>query len=175
VTYGPDTATLEVLTFREGVLAAAAHDLLLQVTAFEIAVDPATRGVEARADARSLRVASALRDGRRLPGALSAADVREIERTIVTAVLPAARFPEIRFVSSEVAPQGDGFTVRGTLSLAGARRELTVPVRRVEGRLVGEVALHQPDFGIRPYRAMLGALKVKAGVVVRASIPAAEP
>jgi hypothetical protein len=36
------------------------------------------------------------------------------------------------------------------------------------------VALHQPDFGIRPYRAMLGALKVKAGVVVRASIPAAE-
>jgi len=31
--------------------------------------------------------------------------------------------------------------------------------------------LHQPDFGIRPYSAMLGTLRVDADVVVRVVIP----
>jgi hypothetical protein len=45
-------------------------------------------------------------------------------------------------------------------------------VRREGERLATSVRLHQPDFGIAPYRAMLGALRVKADVVVRASVPA---
>ena len=40
-----------------------------------------------------------------------------------------------------------------------------------EGRLVAEVRLHQPDFGITPYRALLGALRVRADVLVSLSIP----
>lgn len=172
--FGPaGGATLEVLTFREGVLAAAAHDLLLRASEFEIAVDPAGPSVEARVVAASLRVVGALRDGRALPGALSPADVRDIERTIASTVLGASRFPEIRFVSAAVSPRADGFEVRGALSVAGATREIAVPVRRAGGLLLAEAALHQPDFGIRPYRAMLGALRVKPDVVVRASIPAA--
>lgn len=172
ITLGPDTASCEVFTFKEGLLSPVAHDLLLRVTAFELAIDPATPAISARLDARSLRVVSAMRDGRPAPDALSAADRADIERTLQGAVLDAGRHPEIRFVSSAAAADGGGYRVEGTLTLAGASRPLTVRAVREEGRLVASVRLHQPDFGIKPYRAMLGALRVQPDVVVRVSIPA---
>jgi hypothetical protein len=43
---------------------------------------------------------------------------------------------------------------------------------RAEGdRWVAEMNIHQPDFGIKPYTAALGALKVKPEVMVRISVP----
>jgi polyisoprenoid-binding protein YceI len=173
-TYGPETARCEVVVLREGVLSAVGHDLLLRVGAFELAVDGEAR-VSARLDAASLRVVTALRDGRELPGALSPADVREIEASIASSVLSARRFPEIRFESSSVARQGDGYAVSGALTLAGATRPISFTVRRGAGRLVAEVPVDQPAFGIRPFRAMLGALRVRREVRVRASIPADGP
>jgi polyisoprenoid-binding protein YceI len=170
-TFGPEVASCEVLTFREGLLSLVAHDLLLRVTAFEISVDPATQAVAARFDAASLRVVTAMRDGRPLPGALREADARGIEATIADTVLRARRFPEIRFVSTAVSPGERGYQVRGSLTLAGATRQVAPAVRREAGRLSAEVQLRQPDFGIRPYSAMLGTLRVKAGVIVRVSVP----
>ena len=171
-TFGPDTATCEVLTFREGLLSAAAHDLLLRVEAFAIEVDLAGPSVKATFDPASLRVVGALRDGRPLPGALSAADVRDIERAIREKVLHAERFPELRFGTSAVSARPDGYELRGTLTLAGRSRALAIEAREVAGRLGAEVPLHQPDFGIRPYSAMLGAIRVKPDVQVRVSVPA---
>jgi polyisoprenoid-binding protein YceI len=171
-TFGPETAVCEVLTFREGFLSAMAHDLLLRVGAFELVVDPAAPLVSARIDAGSLRVVTALRDGRPLPGALRPADVREIEATIAGTVLRASRFPEIRFTSTAVSRVGDGYDVRGALVLCGATGELSIPIRREGERLRADVTVHQPDFGIRPYAAMLGTLRVRPDVIVRVSVPA---
>jgi polyisoprenoid-binding protein YceI len=170
-TFGPDDATCEVLVFREGVLARAGHDLLLHVTRFTISTEPVSGAVTALVDAGSLRVATALRGGRPMPDALSAKDVREIEHVIATTVLQAARFPSIRFASEAVTPRDGGFDVRGALTLAGATRAIAFPVRRDAERLVAEVQLAQPDFGIRPYTAMLGALRVKPVVTVRVAVP----
>jgi polyisoprenoid-binding protein YceI len=174
-TFGPDRASIEVLVFREGLLSAAGHDLLLRAAAFEIAVERGVPSVTVRVDPASLRVVAALRDGRPLPGALSPHDAGEIEATIASTVLRVRRFPELRFASSDVSLEGDGHRIRGTLTLAGVTRDLVVQARRESDRLVAEVPLQQPDFGIRPYTAMLGALRVKPGVVVRASLPAAGP
>jgi polyisoprenoid-binding protein YceI len=91
---------------------------------------------------------------------------------IAGTVLRAARFPEIRFASSAVSRAGSGYDVRGALSLCGATGELSVPVRREGDRLRAEVAIHQPAFGIRPYAAMLGTLRVRPDVIVRVSVPA---
>ena len=140
---GPDVATVEVLTFREGVFAAMAHDLVLRATAFDISVDPDAPAVVAVVDARATGI-----------------------------VLRARSFPEIRFASSEVVRGEDGIEVRGALSLAGVSRPVVLAVRREGERLETTVRLHQPEFGIAPYRAMLGALRVKPDVVVRASLPA---
>lgn len=175
-TFGPDRASIEVLVFREGLLSAVGHDLVLRATSFEIAVEADRPAASARIDAASLRVASAMRDGRPLPaGALSASDVREIEATIAGTVLRVRRFPEIRFQSTAVSRRDDGLEVRGTLALAGRDREVALVARREGDRLVAEVRLHQPDFDIAPHRAMLGALRVKADVVVRAAVPAEGP
>jgi polyisoprenoid-binding protein YceI len=149
-----------------------AHDLLLRVTALEITIDPAAPSVSARLDPASLRVAGAMRDGRPLPDALGPRDLRDIEATIASTVLRAPRFPEIRFASTNVSRRGDGYDVHGTLTLAGVTRPIGLAVRREAERLVGEVTIHQPAFGIRPYSAMLGTLRVKPDVVVRVSVPA---
>ncbi len=172
MTFGPDRASCEVLVFRDGVLSAVAHDLVLRATRLEVDVDPERPAVSARVDATSLRVATAMRDGLPLPGALKPSDVREIEATIAATILRARAAPEIRFASTAVSRRDGGFDVLGSLTLVGATREVALVVRRDGDRLTAETTLHQPSFGIRPYRAMLGALRVKPDVVVRASIPA---
>ncbi len=171
-TFGPDAASCEVLTFREGLLSPLAHDLVLRATGFEISVDPESRAVSGRFDPRSLRVVTAMRDGRPLPQALSDANKKEIEATIEREVLNPRLFPEIRFASKAAVLRGRGYDVRGMLTLAGTTREVAFPVRREGEKLTAELWLHQPDFGIRPYTAMLGTLRVKGDVLVRVSVPA---
>jgi len=74
--FGPDTATCEVFTTREGVLAAAGHDLKLRAQEFEIEADATS--VRARLDPSSLRVVAAMRGGRGDASAPSERDRREI-------------------------------------------------------------------------------------------------
>ena len=131
----------------------------------------AAAAVQAEIDAGSLRVVTAMRDGRPVPGALRPADVEEIEAIVAREVLRASRFPLIRFASSSVSRTESGYDVRGQLTLVGATREVAFTARRDAGRLALELSLHQPEYGIRPYRAMLGALRVKPDVIVRAAIP----
>ena len=160
-----------VFTFKEGLLSAIAHDLKIAVTRFRIEVDETARRIEGRFDANSLRVVCAMRDGKESEGTLGADQKREIEGNIVRYVLASASHPEIRFTSTSVAEEGAGFRVEGELALHGRTRPQAVSVRKDAGRYVATARLHQPDFGIRPYSAMLGALKVKADVEVRIGVP----
>lgn len=154
-----------VYTFKEGLLSPVAHDLELRVERFTVDYD--AQQVCASFDAGSLRVVHAMRDGQPNPGALSRRDMDKIEQTIAGEILEARRHPEVRFESSRV----DGLTVEGTLTIKGHARPLRVTARREGGRLVCEVALNQPEFGIKPYSAMLGTLKIKPDVRVRLEVP----
>ena len=160
-----------VFTFKEGLLASVAHDLKLRVTRFT--VDVTDGGVSAEFAADSLRVMHAMRDGREDAAALSDADRRKIERNIVEEVLAAGRYPTIRFSSTRVVKNPVGFEVSGELALHGQRRPLRVDVKAVGSRFVAEVVLHQPDFGIKPYTAMLGALRIRPDVRIELSVPSA--
>ena len=163
--FGPDTATCEVFTKREGVLAAVGHDLKLCVQTFDVQADAGS--VRARFDASSLRVVAAMRGGKEDPGALSDRDRREIERSCAREVLEANRYPEIAFTSTEVLPGA----VRGNLSLHGRELSGEFAVKRANDRAVAEVELDVRRFGIRPYTAMLGALRVSAMVRVVVTTP----
>jgi polyisoprenoid-binding protein YceI len=172
---GPSIAQCHVLTFRDGLLARFGHDLELAVTRFDVRVNETARSVDASFDAASLRVVRALRDGAELRDAISDADRRTIEDAVRRAVLDAGKFPEIRFRSTRVADVENGFDVTGRLALHGHEREVAVPLRRRDDRYEATVTIHQPDFGIVPYAAMLGALRVKPDVVVRVSLPVEPP
>jgi hypothetical protein len=169
--FDQDSAHCSVLTFKEGLLSAVAHDLQIAVGRFEIEVDETARAVQGRFDAGSLRVVCAMREGRESRGSLSDDQKREIEANVARHVLESERYPEIRYVSTSVADEGEGFRVAGELSLHGQRKAVEVVIRKERDRYVATARLHQPDFGIRPYSAMLGALKVKADVEVRLEIP----
>ena len=168
-----ETAECVVITQREGLLAAMGHDLLLRVTRFVIEGDPERPSLDARFDATSLRVVAALRNATPDPGALTESDRRTIETAIVRDVLHARAHPEIRFTAAAVEPADDGHAINGRLALHGTERPLAFRVARVAEQLVAEVRLHQPDFGIRPYRAFLGTLAVQPDVLVRVTVPGA--
>ncbi len=160
-----------MFTYKEGLLSAIAHDLKIRVGAFSIDVDEQRRTVSARFDAASLRVVCAIQNGSEAPDSLSAADKREIEQHIVADVLDARTYPEIIFTSTSVRETDRGYMLKGSLQLHGRTRQLTVRVRRECGHLVSEARIHQPDFGIAPYRALLGTLKVQTDVAIQVSVP----
>ena len=164
-----------VFTQKEGLLSAIAHDLKIRVTKFSIHVDEVTHAISAHFDAASLRVVGAMNDGNDAPGTLTAANKREIEANIVRDVLHAGQYPDIRFGSTAVEENAGGYLVKGKLALHGHERQVRVRVRQDGTHYVADVRLHQPDFGIRPYAALLGTLKVQADVLVRIVVPTRLP
>ena len=168
-----DAGNAECLVFteKEGLLAAAAHDLKLRVERFRIRVGAGTT-VEGDFDPASLRVVCARRAGRDVPGLLSPRDRAEIEANIAAKVLQARTHPSIRFRSTSVTAVAGGFRIEGLLALHGRERPVVAHARKVGDRALAECSIFQPDFGIQPFSAMLGTLKVKPRVTVQLRGPA---
>ncbi len=169
-TYTAADAECLVYTFKEGLLSKVAHDLKLRVATFELTV--AEDAIEGRFDPSSLRVVCARKDGQDDPSVLSESDKAKIKKNIRADVLQTKRYDSITFRSTEVARDSDQATVRGELTLHGVTRPIVAQVRREGSWWQTEVTLHQPDFGIKPFSAMLGALKVQPDVRVQLRVPA---
>ncbi len=155
-----------VLTFKEGLLSPVAHDLRISVTRFHI--DAEETRVFARFDTASLVVDTPMKEGTPNPSALSAGDKAKISRQIREDVLHSRSFPEATFRSTSVRKRPDGgYDVAGELTLHGVTRPLLAQTQLAGGKQHLELRIHQPDFGITPYKAMLGTLKVQADVTVQ--------
>jgi len=168
--YSAANAKVRVFTFKEGLLAAVAHDLEIDVPVFNIDVEE--ESVRATFFARSLRVLHAMDGSTPKPNALSARDKTNIESNIAGDVLHSARYPEIRFegiVKRSETSEAEA-SIEGTLSIAGRSRKVRIDARLEGGEWRAETTIHQPDFGIKPYSAMLGALKIKPDVRVTLSL-----
>lgn len=168
-TYDASSGDCFVYVFVEGLLARVGHDLRIRAERFTVEIDG--EKVIARFDPRALRVESAQKNGRDDPNALGASDKAKIEKNIRDDVLHPDRYPEIRFASSQVARQDGVLRVEGALTLHGTTRSIVFPVREVGDQLRASVTLEQPDFGIKPYRAALGGLRIKPEVVVEIRLP----
>ena len=160
-----DAATAECLvyTFREGLLSAVGHDLCLRVERFgvEITGDASAPSILARFDAASLRVT----------GDVSPADARKIEGHAAGDVLAARKFPTIELRSTRVVRDGERARVEANLTLHGATRPIAFDAVADASDWRAEVRLDQRDFGIKPFTAMLGALRVRPDVLVRVRVP----
>jgi polyisoprenoid-binding protein YceI len=159
---GPQSGSIIVRTYREGVAAKAGHDLVLDVTRWEATFAPET--VELTADARSLEV----REGLRGVKPLTDRDRAEIRKNIDEKVLRGA---PISFRSTRVDRSGGRLTVQGDLTMAGSTRPLTAQLdAEADGRITGTVTLTQSAWGIKPYRGLMGALKVRDAVEVEIDV-----
>jgi polyisoprenoid-binding protein YceI len=147
----------------------AARDFRGQVTVPDDASGAAS--MEMTVKAASLSVA----------GDVKESDRREIEQTMNKDVLDVDKYPEITFVSTEVngaAPGAGSFrtAVSGTLTLHGVSRpqQLDAAVYVMGDRLTanGQFTLRQSDFGIKPYSAVGGTIKLKDEIDVSFDIVA---
>jgi polyisoprenoid-binding protein YceI len=156
---GPEHGSLKVMTYREGMAARVGHDLVFEVTSWEavlqIAADAAGSTIELSADPRSLEVREALRGLK----PLTDGDRREIAKNIDGKVLEGK---PIAFRSTTVRADGEGLAVEGELTLAGSTRPVTMRLETsADGRVTATVPLTQSAWGIKPYRGLMGALKVR--------------
>jgi polyisoprenoid-binding protein YceI len=158
------TAECLVYTFREGLLAAVGHDLCLRVTRFTVEIaDDAAAAITAEFDAASLRAS----------GNLNATDAEKIERHTAVDVLDARRHPAITFRSTRVVRDGERARVEGTLTLHGETRPIGFDAVADAAGWRAEIRLDQRDFGIQPFSAMLGTLRVRADVLITLRLPRA--
>lgn len=169
--YDQQSGECLVFTFKEGLLSAVAHDLKIRVGRWELRRD-GDGAIEGSFDPSSLTVVCAMRDGKPSTGTINARDTAKIESNIKSDVLAASRHREIRFRSTRVAASGDGYEVDGELTVVGRTRPVSAKVTREGAQLVTEVRLNQPDFGIKPFSALFGTLKIQPHVVVRLTAPA---
>lgn len=167
-TFTPPDSEIFVYTYREGVLAAVAHDLRLRFAKFSIHEQEADHGLVATIDAASLKVVCARQNGQDAPQVLTDSNKHDIEKNIQTSVLRGAKHPTI---SVSLTARELGACI-ASVELCGVRRDVPVQLSLDGTTRVARARLHQPDFGIKPYSAMLGALRLRPEVDIEVRLPA---
>jgi YceI-like domain len=164
-TLGPDDGVLSVRTERRGTVAKAGHDLLIHVTTWSATLDLDAPSLALDADPTSLRV----REGTGGMMALDDGDLASIETTINDEVLLRR---DISFRSTAVDVAGERVAVQGDLTLFGATRPIAFDLMVADGRVRGTAVVKQSEFGMKPYTALFGALKVADDVTVEIDVAA---
>ncbi len=155
-TIGPRNGSLKVKTGREGAAAKAGHDLVLGVNSWEATVQGGdSPSITLTADPGSIDVI----DGSGGAKALSDKDRADIKKSITGKVLGSS---QISFRSSQVTDS----SAKGDLSIAGSSSTVDVPLNVNGGSISGSIALSQSDFGVKQFKALMGALKVSDRVTV---------
>ncbi|MCA9528232.1 MAG: YceI family protein [Myxococcales bacterium] len=159
-----NTGNVHLFVFKEGLLSALGHDLRLGVREFRVDLDEDQVQATFRVD--SIRVDGVMRDGRFDDGGLSPKQKREILDNINSKVLLTRRHPEIVFRGRR-----NGMKVTGDLAMVGRSNGVELTVTHVSGRYRGRVEIKPLRWGIAPFSAMLGALKIQDRVVVEFELP----
>jgi polyisoprenoid-binding protein YceI len=165
---GPQAGRLLVRTSRTGLGARAGHDLTIEATNWEASVsvntaDPAQSPVRVEVDVDALEV----REGTGGVKQLTDSDRADIERIIRENILQTAQYPTITFQSARVGGSPEQFALDGDLTIMGVTRPVTVRGSvSDDGRVRGRATVAQTHWGIKPYSAFFGTLKVADEVVI---------
>lgn len=170
-TLGPATGRLLVKTSRTGVGSKAGHDLTIEVTRWEGTAildtgQPASSSVNLDAEVDSFEVI----EGTGGVKPLTDSDRRDIHKTLRERILHSAQHPSISFRSSRVRGDAESFTIDGDLTIAGVTQPASLQGRIADGRARGNASVVQSRWGIKPYTAFFGALKLADEVVVEFDI-----
>jgi polyisoprenoid-binding protein YceI len=171
-------SSFRVFVGKTGLFSALAHDHDIGVKSFTGRVVVPESGasggsLEMEVDATSLEV---------LDTKPSEEDKKKIFNSMHNEVLESAKHPKITFKSVSVGDvkqtgkDAYSFVVNGDLTLKGMTKRIAVPVAATitpqQLRATGKYTLKQTDFGIKPYSAAGGTIKVKDEVVLSFDIVA---
>ncbi len=161
---GPESGTLTVRTGKGGAAARAGHNLVIEVgrwgATIELGAEPSQSVMELTADSRSLRVL----EGTGGMTTLGDDDRSGITQTIDEEVLKGTA---IVFRSTSVESAADGrLRVQGDLELAGGINPIAFDLDLSDDRVRGTATVKQSAWGMKPYSALFGTLKVADEVEV---------
>jgi polyisoprenoid-binding protein YceI len=169
-TLGPDVGRVRLRTTRVGPAARVGHDLLLAVNAWSgeltVGADHEDLRLALRLDLRSLEVVA----GTGGVTALSSDDRRDISRNALR-LMEVGPYPTATFSATGPAATEAGGRLQGTLTLRGRSGPVQLVVEQVGPRAWrGTATVRQSAFGIKPYSAFFGALRLADPVVVEAEL-----
>lgn len=171
-------SSLWVFVAKTGLLSGLAHDHEIGVKSFTgqvVVTEAGASGglLQLEIDAKSMTV---------LDKKVSDKDRAEIFNSMHNEVLESAKYPKISFKSASVSnvnPSGGdnySFVLNGDLTLHGVTKSVAVPVSATitpqQLRAIGKYTLKQTDFGIKPYSAGGGTIKVKNEIVINFNLVA---
>ena len=162
----PAQSTFTVQAFAEGLLSAFGHDPVLAIKDFSGEVQFVPGSFEAASVKMTVKADSIV-----LSTEVKEKDRIEMEQTMREQVLEIAKYPEIVFVSTNISVTklAEGryrARVIGDLTFHGATQknlwitpEVTVSGESLSAK--GVFSLKQTDFGIKPFSAAAGTIKLK--------------
>jgi polyisoprenoid-binding protein YceI len=162
----PAQSTFTVQAFAEGLLSAFGHDPVLAIKDFSGEVQFVPGSFEAASVKMTVKADSIV-----LSTEVKEKDRIEMEQTMREQVLEIAKYPEIVFASSNISVTklAEGryrARVIGDLTFHGATQknlwitpEVTVSGESLSAK--GVFSLKQTDFGIKPFSAAAGTIKLK--------------
>jgi len=158
-----------VRVFREpgALLARMAHDVEFVVE--RLTLRETENRVDVAFEPASLRVTGALVHGKVDRTLFDASQRAEIERNVRAQVLKTDQFPRARF-EGEFDATKVPITVGGTLELLGKRQPVSFELAHQGDSFAGELTIAPSRWGIAPYRALLGALKLRDSVTIRIEV-----
>jgi hypothetical protein len=161
----PRRASLELFTFKRGLLAAAGHDLCLVLG--ELQIELASGQVRARFALGSLRVLGAMRRGTLARDEPSEGDRRTILDTARREILNTDRHPHATLTGT-LRPSAGRAELSGELELHGVKKPITLDMSLAGASvaLVVRTEIVPSRWGIEPYSALGGALKLQDRVQV---------
>lgn len=164
---GPSDGTVQVKTGRQGLASNMGHDLTLEASNWKATLtvddDPSRSEVSATIEPRSLAVTAATGGAK----GVSEKDKKDIVKNIAGLLGNGS----ITFTSTSVEVQDGTVKAAGDLSIAGQSRPVTLDLTETsDGRLTGSMTVVQSQFGIKPFSAMMGALKVKDEVEINLDV-----
>ncbi len=161
-----NSGKVSAYTYKAGLLSKIAHDLLIDVTDFKVNVDVPEGGFASGSlgleiQTNSLKVDCAMKDGERNPGTLKEKDIADIEADMAKKVLHPDKHPTASFSSKTIQEKEGGYRVSGDLSLHGTTKPIDFDIDTSGGGLKGRFTITQTDYKIKPFKAMMGTLKIK--------------
>jgi polyisoprenoid-binding protein YceI len=159
---GPENGSVTIKTGREGAAAKAGHDLVLEATSWDGTLEMGdSPSVTLNVDPGSIEV----REGSGGAKPLGDKDKADIKKSMKDKILGSS---QISFESSDVKVDNGSMNVSGNLSVAGSSNSINVPLRvGDDGTVRGSVKISQSDYGIKQFKALMGALKVSDSVEVQ--------
>jgi polyisoprenoid-binding protein YceI len=163
----PQSGRVLIKTGRSGLGRRVGHDLTIEVTRWSATAtvdlgEPVNSAVTAEIEVDSFEV----REGVGGVKALTDSDRADILKNIREKVLQTATHPKITFRSTSVAGTPESFMVEGDLTIKGVTQPVTVRAQVSGDRLTGSATVVQTRWGIKPFSALLGQLKVADAVEI---------